>query len=69
MDEDCSCSSRSHNADRQLQADYEILKGIDFPWPINDTVLQHHERLDDSCYPQAVDACLRLFREQDYHFA
>jgi HD-GYP domain-containing protein (c-di-GMP phosphodiesterase class II) len=52
-----------------LQADYEILKGIDFPWPINDTVLQHHERLDDSCYPQAVDACLRLFREQDYHFA
>ncbi|MES9971065.1 MAG: HD domain-containing phosphohydrolase [Candidatus Thiodiazotropha sp.] len=30
---------------------YEILKEIDFPWPIALTVRQHHERLDGSGYP------------------
>jgi putative nucleotidyltransferase with HDIG domain len=30
---------------------YEILKSIDFPWPVANTVLQHHERLDGSGYP------------------
>jgi putative two-component system response regulator len=30
---------------------YEIIKGIDFPWPIAQTVRQHHERLDGSGYP------------------
>lgn len=33
---------------------YEILKEIDFPWPIAKTVLQHHERLDGSGYPQGL---------------
>jgi PAS domain S-box-containing protein len=33
------------------QAGYEILKGIDFNWPVADIVLQHHERLDGSGYP------------------
>ena len=33
------------------QAGYDILKTIDFPWPIADIVLQHHERLDGSGYP------------------
>ena len=103
------------------QAGYDILKGIDFPWPIAQMVLQHHERLDGSGYPQGlkgdaillearilsvadvveaisahrpyrpglgievaleeitkncgifydpqvVDACLAVFREQDYRF-
>ncbi|RKZ04233.1 hypothetical protein DRQ21_03495 [Candidatus Fermentibacteria bacterium] len=30
---------------------YDILKSIDFPWPVADIVLQHHERLDGSGYP------------------
>ncbi len=98
---------------------YDILKGIDFPWPVAQMALQHHERLNGSGYPrglkgeeivlearvvavadvveamashrpyreglgvekalaeiernrgtlydaQAVDACLRLFREKGY---
>ena len=30
---------------------YNILKGIDFPWPVAQAVLQHHERMDGSGYP------------------
>jgi PAS domain S-box-containing protein len=30
---------------------YDILKDIEFPWPIAQMVLQHHERLDGSGYP------------------
>ena len=33
------------------QVGYDILKEIDFPWPIAQTVLQHHERIDGSGYP------------------
>jgi putative nucleotidyltransferase with HDIG domain len=33
---------------------YDILKNIDFPWPIAQIVLQHHERLDGSGYPQGL---------------
>lgn len=36
------------------QAGYEILKEIDFPWPIAEIVLQHHERLDGSGYPAGL---------------
>ncbi len=36
------------------QAGYEILKDIDFPWPIAAIVLQHHERFDGSGYPQGL---------------
>ena len=35
------------------KAGYEVLKNIEFPWPIADVALQHHERLDSSGYPQA----------------
>lgn len=33
---------------------YEILKPIDFPWPIARTVLEHHERLDGTGYPHGL---------------
>jgi putative nucleotidyltransferase with HDIG domain len=43
------------------QVAYDILKNINFPWPIADIVYQHHERLNGSGYPNKlkVDAiCL-----------
>ncbi len=30
---------------------YDIVKDVDFPWPIARMVLEHHERLDGSGYP------------------
>ncbi|MDD5332558.1 MAG: response regulator [Rhodoferax sp.] len=36
------------------QDGYEILKSIDFPWPISKIVQQHHERQDGSGYPLAL---------------
>ncbi|NPU84150.1 MAG: response regulator [Syntrophaceae bacterium] len=34
-----------------VQAGYDILKGIEFPWPIAKIILEHHERMDGSGYP------------------
>ncbi|MDX9783469.1 MAG: PAS domain S-box protein [Spirochaetia bacterium] len=36
------------------QTGYDILKNIDFPWPIARIVLEHHERIDGSGYPMAL---------------
>lgn len=36
------------------KAGYDILKEVDFPWPIAEMVLQHHERLDGSGYPSGL---------------
>ncbi len=33
---------------------YDILQKIDFPWPVSRVVLQHHERLDGSGYPEGL---------------
>jgi PAS domain S-box-containing protein/putative nucleotidyltransferase with HDIG domain len=33
---------------------YDILKGIEFPWPVAQAVLQHHERMDGSGYPNRL---------------
>src|SRR4030042_2059229 len=34
---------------------YDILKNIDFPWPIAEIVLQNHERMAGSGYPRRLD--------------
>ncbi len=36
------------------KAGYDILGAIEFPWPIADVILQHHERLDGSGYPYGL---------------
>jgi len=36
------------------QVGYEILNDIEFPWPIAQAVLQHHEKIDGSGYPQGL---------------
>jgi PAS domain S-box-containing protein/putative nucleotidyltransferase with HDIG domain len=36
------------------QAGYDILKGIEFPWPVALIVQQHHEHLDGSGYPAGL---------------
>ena len=43
------------------QTGYDILKPLSLPWPISKIILQHHERLDGSGYPNALkseDICL-----------
>ena len=36
------------------QAGHDILKSVDFPWPVVEAILQHHEHLDGSGYPQGL---------------
>ena len=36
------------------QAGYDILKTIEFQWPVAEFVLQHHERMDGSGYPSGL---------------
>jgi len=36
------------------QVGFDILKAIDFPWPVAQIVLQHHERIDGSGYPAGL---------------
>jgi PAS domain S-box-containing protein len=38
------------------QLGYEIVKNVQFPWPIAQMILQHHERLDGSGYPRGLKA-------------
>jgi len=33
---------------------FEIVKGIEFPWPVAEMIAQHHERLDGSGYPKGL---------------
>ena len=43
---------------------YEILKGIEFPWPIATIVGQHHERMDGKGYPNGVSGKKLLIESQ-----
>ncbi|MCP3890609.1 MAG: HD domain-containing protein [Desulfobulbaceae bacterium] len=36
------------------QVAYDILHQIDFPWPVDQIVLQHHEKLDGTGYPNGL---------------
>ncbi len=36
------------------QIGYDILRNIDFPWPVAEIVYQHHERLNGSGYPRGL---------------
>lgn len=38
------------------QLGYDIVKDIQFPWPIHEMILQHHERLDGSGYPNRLQS-------------
>lgn len=37
-----------------VEAGFQILKDIPFPWPIAEMIYQHHERLDGSGYPNKL---------------
>jgi len=43
-----------HLVEGHPQVAYDILKTIEFPWPLAQIVLQHHERMDGSGYPQGL---------------
>ncbi|MGA2586132.1 MAG: PAS domain S-box protein [Candidatus Aminicenantales bacterium] len=36
------------------QVGYDILRDVDFAWPLAEIVLQHHERMDGSGYPRGL---------------
>jgi PAS domain S-box-containing protein/putative nucleotidyltransferase with HDIG domain len=36
------------------QLGYDVLKRVEFPWPVAEVALQHHERIDGSGYPQGL---------------
>jgi len=33
---------------------YQVLKNVDFPWPVAEVARQHHERIDGSGYPRGL---------------
>lgn len=35
----------------------DIIRDVDCPWPVGDVLLQHHERMDGSGYPDGLSGC------------
>jgi HD-GYP domain-containing protein (c-di-GMP phosphodiesterase class II) len=58
--EEIFCKTGQLTADERMQAEghtqagHDIFSGLDLPWPLAKTVLQHHERLDGSGYPNGL---------------
>lgn len=54
----CKTGKLTEDDRRQIeshtQAGHDILSGLDLPWPLAQAVLQHHERLDGSGYPNGL---------------
>jgi HD-GYP domain-containing protein (c-di-GMP phosphodiesterase class II) len=46
------------------QSGYDILKDIEFPWPIARMVLEHHERMNGSGYPNGLTGDNMLLESQ-----
>lgn len=36
------------------QKGYDILRNVEYPWPVADAVLQHHERMNGTGYPRGL---------------
>jgi putative two-component system response regulator len=36
------------------QVGHDIMENVQFPWPVAEMILQHHERMDGSGYPQGL---------------
>ena len=36
------------------QSSYDLLKSVNFPWPVAEMAWEHHERLDGSGYPRGI---------------
>ena len=49
-------SDRLHVYQGYPKIGFELLKGIDFPWPVAQIVLQHRELLDGSGFPAGLKA-------------
>lgn len=47
----------------------EILQNIDFPWPVQDIVLQHHEEYDGSGYPCGLKGADIMLEARILHVA
>ena len=46
------------------QLGYNILAEVEFPWPVKQIVLQHHERMDGSGYPKGFSGRKIVFEAQ-----
>ena len=48
------CNEAMSLIKKHPQTGYRVLEKVKFPWPIARIVLEHHERLDGSGYPQGL---------------